>query len=84
MVDTAWLIEKIGPPYNSNKVKFHVEYITSGKKYVGTSMIASTDSEVIENVINASRNNTVGRIFFSKVVLNETGSFQLMNSERIE
>jgi hypothetical protein len=83
MVDTAWLIEKLGPPYDQNETKFHVEYITTGKKYVGTNVMAFTDSEVVERVIRDAGCNTVGRILFSPITLNETCSFQLMNSERL-
>jgi hypothetical protein len=83
MVDTAWLIDKLGPPYEQSKTKFHVEYITTGKKYVGTSVMASTDSEVVERIIKEAGRNTVGRILFSPITLNETCSFQLMNSERL-
>lgn len=82
MVDTAWLIEKLGPPCKT-PIKFHVEYITTGKKYVGTSIMASTISDVMEKVTKSAGKNTVGRIFFSPVTLNESCSFQLMNAERI-
>lgn len=78
--NAAWLVEKLGPP---GPIKFHIEYITTGRKYIGTSMMASTISEVVEKVIKDAGNNTVGRISFSPVTLHDTCSFQLMNCERI-
>jgi len=83
MVDvSSWLIDKFGPPPYQGPKKFHVEYI-AGRQYIGTSMMASTVSEIIDKIIeDAGKNNTVGRMAFCPVVQNEICSFKLMNCER--
>ena len=80
--NAAWLVEKLGPPPCQVPIKFHVEYITTGKKYIGTSMMASSVSEIVDKVLKDTKHNTVGRIQFHPVVLNEVCSYKLMNSER--
>ena len=78
----AWLVEKIGLP-KPVPTKFHVEYLTTDRKYIGTSMEASTLSEVIEQVIEDSGQHTAGRMLICPVKLNEMCSFQLLSSDRL-
>ncbi len=81
MVDIAsWLVDEFGPP---GPKKFHVEYVTKPHKYIGTNMMGSTLSEIIEKVLIDARRDTVGRMLIAPVVLNETCSFKLMNCERL-
>ncbi len=83
MVDIAsWLVNKLGVP-NQQPIKFNVEYIIKGGKYIGTSMTASTLSEIIEKVFIDSKKEDVGRMVIKPVVLNEVCKFQLLGSDRI-
>ncbi len=78
--NASWLFDKIGPP---GITKFHVEYVTKPHKYIGTSMVGTCLSEIIEKVLVDAKRDTVGRMLIAPVVLNEICSFKLMNCERL-
>jgi hypothetical protein len=79
---TSWLVDRFGLPSLEGPIKFHVEYITTNKKYIGTNKMAFTISEVIDDIIEDAKHNTVGRMLLCPVVLNEVCNFQLMSCER--
>jgi hypothetical protein len=61
---------------------YEVEYIVNGGAYNAIKMTADNDDELIDNIM-LKENNTIGRIFFRPLVLNERREFQLINSIRI-
>ncbi len=76
----SWLVNQYGLP---GPRKFHVEYVTNPHKYIGTSMMGTTLSEIIEKVLVDARRDTVGRMLIVPVILNEICSFKLMNCGKL-